>query len=65
MDEPLRLLRIFIGVLLSALLVAVVALAILMGPHRPGRWCEHDATDRVVSDSYCRAGHPGYEWETE
>ena len=29
------------------------------------RWCEHDATDTKVSDSYCKKGTPGYEWETD
>lgn len=27
------------------------------------RWCEHDATDTRVSDSYCKRNVPGYEWE--
>ncbi|NDU74284.1 hypothetical protein GWI34_16815 [Actinomadura sp. DSM 109109] len=29
------------------------------------RWCEHDATDKKVSDSYCKSGTPGYEWEPD
>lgn len=28
------------------------------------RWCEYDRTDTVVADSFCKAGTPGYEWET-
>lgn len=28
------------------------------------RWCEFDRTDTVVADSFCKAGTPGYEWET-
>ncbi|GAA2442754.1 hypothetical protein GCM10010191_68860 [Actinomadura vinacea] len=28
------------------------------------RWCEQDATDTVVSDSYCEKNTPGYEWES-
>ncbi|MEU6034358.1 hypothetical protein ABZ801_03035 [Actinomadura sp. NPDC047616] len=28
------------------------------------RWCEHDATDTRVSDSYCEKNTPGYEWES-
>lgn len=29
------------------------------------RWCELDATDQKVSDSFCKAGTPGYEWEPD
>ncbi|RAY14799.1 hypothetical protein DPM19_13790 [Actinomadura craniellae] len=29
------------------------------------RWCEFDATDTKVADSYCKAGTPGYEWEPD
>ncbi|WP_026403906.1 hypothetical protein [Actinomadura rifamycini] len=29
------------------------------------RWCEHDATDRRVSDSHCEKNEPGYEWESD
>jgi uncharacterized lipoprotein len=29
------------------------------------RWCEEDATDRRVSDSYCEQGTAGYEWEPD
>ncbi|XRQ07154.1 hypothetical protein ACN3XK_63310 [Actinomadura welshii] len=29
------------------------------------RWCEHDATDRKVSDSFCERGAAGYEWESD
>lgn len=27
------------------------------------RWCELDATDQVVADSFCESNTPGYEWE--
>jgi hypothetical protein len=29
------------------------------------RWCEHDASDTRVSDSYCEKNTPGYEWESD
>ncbi|TDE25331.1 hypothetical protein [Actinomadura sp. 6K520] len=29
------------------------------------RWCEHDATDQRVSNSYCERGAAGYEWESD
>jgi hypothetical protein len=29
------------------------------------RWCEHDATDTRVADSYCERNTPGYEWESD
>lgn len=29
------------------------------------RWCEFDATDTKVADSYCEKGTPGYEWEPD
>jgi hypothetical protein len=29
------------------------------------RWCEEDATDRRVADSYCEQGTAGYEWEPD
>ncbi|NUS91251.1 MAG: hypothetical protein HOQ36_02385 [Nocardia sp.] len=29
------------------------------------RWCEFDATDTKVADSYCENGTPGYEWEPD
>ncbi|WP_460303042.1 hypothetical protein [Actinocorallia aurea] len=29
------------------------------------RWCELDATDQVVADSYCEKNTPGYEWEDD
>ncbi|WP_067483647.1 hypothetical protein [Actinomadura hibisca] len=28
------------------------------------RHCEHDATDTVVSNSYCEKNMQGYEWES-
>jgi hypothetical protein len=29
------------------------------------RWCEHDATDKKVSDRFCKNNTPGYEWESD
>lgn len=29
------------------------------------RWCEFDATDTKVDNSYCEKGTPGYEWEPD
>ncbi|MFD0684045.1 hypothetical protein [Actinomadura fibrosa] len=50
----------------SALLAATVLVAGigLSGCSSSKKWCEHDATDRVVSDSYCKNKTPGYEWES-
>lgn len=28
------------------------------------RWCEFDATDTKVADSFCEKNTPGYEWES-
>ncbi|HLV73148.1 hypothetical protein FHX41_5982 [Actinomadura hallensis] len=47
--------------------VALAALVLVSGLSACGgknRWCEHDATDRRVADSYCERGVAGYEWET-
>lgn len=48
--------------------IAVVALAVagvgLTGCSQD-RWCEYDATDTKVADSYCEKGTPGYEWEPD
>jgi hypothetical protein len=29
------------------------------------RWCEFDATDTVVDNSFCQNNTPGYEWEPD
>lgn len=29
------------------------------------RWCEFDATDTKVADSFCEKNTPGYEWEPD
>lgn len=29
------------------------------------RWCELDATDTKVANSFCEKGTPGYEWEPD
>lgn len=29
------------------------------------RWCELDATDTKVADSFCEKNTPGYEWEPD
>jgi hypothetical protein len=49
----------------SALVAAVVLVSGLgVSSCSQDRWCEHDATDTVVSDSYCEKDTPGYEWES-
>lgn len=49
--------------------LAVVTLAVVAGGltacSSNDRWCEHDATDQVVDDSYCEKNTPGYEWESD
>ena len=35
----------------------------LTGCSSDTKWCEFDATDEVVSDSFCQNKTPGYEWE--
>ena len=47
-----------------ALTVPVAALG-LTACGSSNRWCEHDATDRKVSDSFCERGAAGYEWESD
>jgi hypothetical protein len=49
----------------SSTLFAVTVLVAALGLTACGsdRWCEHDATDRRVSDSFCERDTPGYEWE--
>ncbi|MFI5717256.1 hypothetical protein [Nocardia sp. NPDC051750] len=46
---------------------AVIALTAGLGSAACGsdRWCEFDATDTKVADSYCANGTPGYEWEPD
>lgn len=46
---------------------AVLALAAGLGSAACGndRWCEFDATDTKVDNSYCEKGTPGYEWEPD
>jgi hypothetical protein len=47
--------------------LSIASLALLAGGLTgcggDAKWCEFDATDQVVSDSFCKAGTPGYEWE--
>ncbi|GLW64559.1 hypothetical protein Arub01_28030 [Actinomadura rubrobrunea] len=42
---------------------ALIATLTLGGCGGSDRWCEHDATDTRVDDSYCEKNTPGYEWE--
>ncbi|MFI1460112.1 hypothetical protein [Nocardia carnea] len=46
---------------------AIIALAAGLGSAAcsSDRWCEFDATDTKVADSYCEKGTPGYEWEPD
>ncbi|MBF6348387.1 MULTISPECIES: hypothetical protein [Nocardia] len=46
---------------------AVITLAAGLGSAAcsSDRWCEFDATDTKVADSYCEKGTPGYEWEPD
>lgn len=50
--------------LTAAATVAALALAGLTGCGGSDQWCEHDATDRKVSNRYCQENMPGYEWES-
>lgn len=50
--------------LTAAATIAALALAGLTGCGGSGQWCEHDATDRKVSNRYCEENTPGYEWES-
>ncbi|MGW5386449.1 hypothetical protein [Nocardia sp. NPDC003963] len=47
--------------------IVVITLAAGLGSAACGskRWCEFDATDTEVADSYCEKGTPGYEWEPD
>lgn len=51
------------------LALSVVTLAVVAGGltacSEKERWCEHDATDTVVANSYCEKNTAGYEWEEE
>ncbi|MEO3785287.1 hypothetical protein ABGB12_18305 [Actinocorallia sp. B10E7] len=51
------------------LALSVVTLAVVAGGltacSEKERWCEHDATDTVVDNSYCEKKTSGYEWEEE
>lgn len=49
---------------LSVMVLAVAGLG-LTACGGSDRWCEFDATDTVVADSYCERNTPGYEWEYE
>lgn len=46
---------------------AVIAVIVGAGLTACGgdRWCEHDATDTRVADSYCENDTSGYEWEPD
>ncbi|MEU8895160.1 hypothetical protein [Nocardia sp. NPDC048505] len=55
--------RTFQRATIAVLSVAVLS-AGLSGCSSNKRWCEHDATDTVVDDSYCKKNTPGYEWES-
>lgn len=49
-------------------LTAITTLLAVTGTGLAGcssRWCEEDATDRRVADSYCEKGTAGYEWEPD
>ncbi|GAA4134975.1 hypothetical protein [Actinomadura keratinilytica] len=51
---------------MKAIPVALSVLVVALGAGAcsgSDRWCEHDATDTRVSDSYCEKNTPGYEWE--
>ena len=51
------------------LALSVVTLAVVAGGltacSEKERWCEHDATDTVVANSYCEKNTAGYEWEDD
>ncbi|GAA3213736.1 hypothetical protein [Actinocorallia longicatena] len=49
-----------IGLSAAALLLVVSPLT---GCSSKEKWCEFDATDTVVADSFCEQNTPGYEWE--
>jgi uncharacterized protein YcfL len=47
---------------LSIASLALLA-SVLTGCSSDTKWCEFDATDQVVNDSFCKNKVPGYEWE--
>ncbi|NDU76195.1 hypothetical protein GWI34_26725 [Actinomadura sp. DSM 109109] len=53
----------------TALGAALISAMLVMGLTACGggddRWCEWDATDTRVANSYCEDGVPGYEWEPD
>jgi len=49
----------------ATLALAVLIAACGLSACGEDRWCEHDATDTKVSDSYCERGVAGYEWEPD
>lgn len=61
-NEPITPLRGRLGG--TALVIVLAGAALTAGCAGSSRWCEHDATDTRVSDSYCEQGLSGYEWET-
>ncbi|GAA0939922.1 hypothetical protein [Actinocorallia libanotica] len=50
---------------LSVAALAVVASGLTACSDKSDRWCEHDATDTVVANSFCEKNTPGYEWEDD
>ncbi|MFB4305014.1 hypothetical protein [Actinomadura sp. GTD37] len=48
----------------AALALTVLVAAFGLTACGQNKWCEHDATDTKVSDSYCKKNTPGYEWES-
>ncbi|WP_106396869.1 hypothetical protein [Actinocorallia populi] len=48
---------------LSVAALAVVASGLTACSDKTERWCEHDATDTVVADSFCEKKTSGYDWE--
>ncbi|WP_069166854.1 hypothetical protein [Nocardia altamirensis] len=51
----------------AALAIVAMALSLTVACSRSTttRWCEFDATDTVVEDSFCLNNTPGYEWEPD
>ena len=49
---------------LSVIAVTAVVVGAGLTACSNDRWCEHDATDTRVADSYCERNTPGYEWES-
>lgn len=50
---------------ITAMIVIVLAAGLGTVACGKSRWCEFDATDTKVADSYCEKGIPGYEWEPD